>query len=394
MSKAFDDLKQWSHSKEIEIKGTNKYKAVFLDEDVYQYAKEDLSDIRITDDQGEFVPYYIQKGYSHKKQIELTYSSKNVFKEIKDNNTIMDFQVEPLQENVDILGNKIILTTDKQSFLRHIKVYGGFDGVHWEFIQQDKIYKTDGIAKTEIRFDSTKKYSFYRIVIINNLEDINIEDLNVVYDDVEISEIDYERDVVLDYDIKTEGKETNITIYNNKRLKIKEIDLEIEGIFNRKYQVHLQKDNSKTNYRKSGEFYRLQFQDLNVENTCINFGSDPAFSELIQLTIFNQDDRPLEIGKIKAKYYVDKVVFEDIGSPSYNLNFGNLKAAKPSYDVEEYKSYIEKENQDVCRLKKNTAIPKDKKEPAFDYTLLFNVIIALTSIGLILLILRKIKVKG
>jgi len=53
------DVKQQKVERAITIEGSNKYSNIFLDEEVYHYAAEDLSDIRIIDDEGKNVPYYI-----------------------------------------------------------------------------------------------------------------------------------------------------------------------------------------------------------------------------------------------------------------------------------------------------------------------------------------------
>lgn len=53
---------QWWYSKPVELQGNGKYHTLFLDEDVYRGAKEDLGDLRVIDDKGLFVPFYIDSG--------------------------------------------------------------------------------------------------------------------------------------------------------------------------------------------------------------------------------------------------------------------------------------------------------------------------------------------
>ena len=43
--------------------GSGKYQTFYLTEEVYKHTGPDIADLRITDKNGEFVPYYLQYGY-------------------------------------------------------------------------------------------------------------------------------------------------------------------------------------------------------------------------------------------------------------------------------------------------------------------------------------------
>ncbi len=57
--------------RQIAVAGENKYKTFLLDEFVYKYAKEDLSDLRIVNADGIHMPYYIEEGSSENKSLQL-----------------------------------------------------------------------------------------------------------------------------------------------------------------------------------------------------------------------------------------------------------------------------------------------------------------------------------
>jgi hypothetical protein len=53
-------LKAWAAAREIQFQGGYPYKEFMVDPMIYRLAKEDLSDLRIIDKDGAFIPYYIQ----------------------------------------------------------------------------------------------------------------------------------------------------------------------------------------------------------------------------------------------------------------------------------------------------------------------------------------------
>jgi hypothetical protein len=59
----------WQAAREIASYGHHEYKEFFLDDSVYRHAKEDLSDLRIVDKNGEGIPYLIQGGYHETKSM-------------------------------------------------------------------------------------------------------------------------------------------------------------------------------------------------------------------------------------------------------------------------------------------------------------------------------------
>ncbi|MCX7708620.1 MAG: hypothetical protein N2484_02095 [Clostridia bacterium] len=388
------NLQPWKYFKEVRVEGANKYKAVYLDEDVYRDAQPNLEDLRIADSEGNFVPYYLENSYSYPVREKETYTATRIGSFVKDNDAYVDFKVQPARENSDILGSRLAFFVSEQKFLKTIDLYGSFDGVNWQYIMKDSLYKVDNISKTEVDFKEIQKFSFYRVKVPNNLEKIDINGLQVVYNYFEKRENSYEKAVPIEYEMKNEAQHTELTIKNSNKLKIKKVNLDIEGIFNRSYSVYTGQGDEFMPAGISGELYNLHFKDLDISDTSIETGSYPLSSESIRVKIVNMDDKPLKIKGIQVQYYVDKIVFEDTGSKPFRLYYGNTETKRPVYDLEKYKEHIEKEQQDTCSLGTSTRQVKTKSgEPekrSMDSGRIFNIIVIIVAAGLIFLIALKL----
>jgi hypothetical protein len=62
----------WNAARNILVQGERPYKEFYLDGRVYRYAREDLFDLRIQDDKGDFVPFLIMDGYLRAKELPWT----------------------------------------------------------------------------------------------------------------------------------------------------------------------------------------------------------------------------------------------------------------------------------------------------------------------------------
>lgn len=376
-----------------------KYKAVFLDEEIYKYALSDLKDIRIVDGKGVPVAYYVQNGYSKEQQDKTVYNTKLLRQYKEKNDTLFDFQVMPPKDNTDVIGNLLKLEVLEQNFAKSITVYGSYDNIEWQNILIEDIYKVENVEKTDISLKDRQKYKYYRLRIPNNLEKINIQNLQVMNIDLYKSENDFERHIQTRFEIENINKESLIIVHNPNRVKIKNIQLDTEGNFKRRYQVYIkdpkdQEDKTKQYIGRSDNIYNLALKDLNVSQTSIDFSNSPVTSELIMIQVENGDDRPIHIKGITADYYLDKVVFESVTDANYKLLFGNRDAQKPSYDIALYKENIEKEKQEICTLSKlyedGAADQKAGKNKYLNLQVILNLVIGAVSLLLIFLIARKL----
>ena len=394
-----DPLKGWAYEKEIKASGTKGHQALFLDEEVYRYGNRDLSDIRIINDKNEFVPYYIYNEYLETThEINIQYDSKQVLSFMKKNDQYVDFEILKQGDTKDVLGNTLVLDIQQRQFLKNIRVYGGYDNQTWELIKEDHIYRTDGGEKQEVTLDAGYKFNYYRLVLINDVEKTFIENLKLVLDKKEEIHENYKKTKAADYKIESnDQKDTIITLNNEDHLKIHEIRIMSESDFRRGFDFYDKETGAKDfRYLMGGEIYQIKLDNFKAEKLNIrldgSMGAPFRTADTLQMIIHNKDNKPIPIQGIEISYYVDKLVFEDDGSQSYKILFGNKDVKRPNYDLESYKVHIEKEKQEIASLGSLQSRGTDngeKEGPPVNYRLLLNVAIAGISILLLVIILKK-----
>jgi hypothetical protein len=389
---AAENIDEWKYTVPINFEDNSKYKSLFLMEEIYEHASPDLTDLRIVDVKGDYIPFYIKKGTNTLRQTKIMYRADVVQSFKKYNDSYIDFVIIPSKDNTDVSGNSLIFELPAGNFLKHIEIYGSYDGESWDYISKDYIFREESREKNEVPVGNKQKYTYYRIVILDNIENITLKNMSLSnkYTDSQWSR--FIKTAQVDFDFKTDKSASVVTLSNKQNLKIKQIVLEVENNFQRNYKVY--GDNSNKVIIKQGELYNLQLENVKVAGTKIDFSSNPISAPIITIKIDNRDDRPLTIKSIFIEYYIDKLIFPDVGNAPYQLYFGNDKAQKPKYEIELQKEYIEKEQQGSCGL--GTIQVKDKKITdlrSVDMKYVFNCVIVAVSILLIGVIITRMNVK-
>ncbi len=386
---AGNNLDQWRGSAQISGPETHHYKAFFLNQPVYENCRPDLADLRIVDGNHEFVPYIVVEGYGSERESETIYPGRLIKEFKKKANRFFDFQISPPHQNVDITGNEIKLALPAENFLKKIEVYGSYDGIQWEKIGSAQVYRVDDLIKDRIDLSKPEKFSYYRIIILNNTENIQFQALQLIDKNLRRDWAAFQRTTRLNFEIINKTDHSLLTINNSRNLKIKRLSLAVTGNFNRKYLVYSDRDMEQP--LQSGFIYNLKFQDLNISETAIELADNLCSSPVIKLKIINLDNRPLRITDLQIEYYIDQIIFEDSGTPPYRLYFGNSKARHPVYDMEFFRPHILKEPADSLnltdfRIAKPKTIPADSK---FNLSLIFNIVIVGIALFLIVFLVKK-----
>ncbi|PAB59485.1 hypothetical protein [Anaeromicrobium sediminis] len=394
---AQESLDGWMYFKKINHNTSDEYKSFFLDEEVYRYAKRDLSDIRIINDKDEFIPYYIFNKYlMSEREVNVEYDLKEILSYMKKNDQYVDFQIVSKEDNVDVLGNKLEFEIEKDYFLKDIKIYGSYDNEKWDFIKRDNIYRTNEAEKLNVSLDDVYKFTYYRIVLINDVEKTFIKNSKLLFNKREVAYKDYERTKKANYSIENKGKDTIILLNNEDHLMIKDIKIISDDNFKRNYSLYYKNHNEEAyNLFNTGEIYQIKLENFKAEENKIRlneFSNSFLSSDEIKILIDNKDNKPINIKEIEVSYYIDKVVFKDDGSNDYKVMFHNKGGKRPDYDIETYKSYIEKEKQEICSLsylEKRDVKNIQKEDKDINYKPILNTIIILISIFLLVVIIKK-----
>ncbi|MEK5490274.1 hypothetical protein MKZ24_06050 [Paenibacillus sp. FSL R7-0297] len=389
------DSGQWKFSRAIGIPEPAPYYEVYLDEGVYGSAAEDLRDLRITSSTGEPVPYYLESGEGTVEERSTAYSSILIRRADQGTDTLLDYQITPLAEHVDIQGNKLVFELPDESFLKHVEVWGGYDGNAWEPLAKGDLYATNGLSADSIELQGSCKFSFYRLVVKSNPEGLDFPGLTLVDSSREVKMAGFMRKKTPQYEISRVENRTEIVISNKDRLKIARLTLGSTGNFSRRYELY-DSDGKRLPVAGSGELYRLDFKDTRISRTDIQ-PLHASSSAALRIIIYNLDDAPISINGLKIEYLVDRLVFAggEQEQGLYSLIYGNALALAPQYDIINFKDQIAGDKRVTATLGAVNMIPEAPTEsPAqggwFQSEWGFNLIIIVVSLLLILIVARKL----
>ncbi|OBZ08428.1 hypothetical protein A8L34_24285 [Bacillus sp. FJAT-27264] len=387
---------QWRFTKVIEPGGDAAYQEFFLDEEVYQHASTDLSDLRIEDRRGQFVPYYRESGEVEKNEQNISYKTELTLKFNKNLETTFDYRVIPNDEKSDIQGSRLEFDLPVEAFLKHVQVYGGYDGITWEPLVKGDLYRAGEFAQGGIDLGSTYKFTHYRLVVPNNAEKLEFDVMKLIHKTATVNVEDFTRQRDPVYEMKQEGQKTQLIIHNDNRLNVSVIRLETTGNFSRTYMLH--DDNGRELGTVGGsKLYRLDFKDSRIAGTDIVL-QEPTTSPYFTVVIENRDDAPISLHGVHMDYLVDKLVFPADGEGPFRLVYGNSGAVAPQYDIVSFKSHIEGEKMGIAGLGPQNALPEVSAIPSTGWRWLtgamgFNAVIIIVSLLLIIVLIRKLNRK-
>ncbi|WP_238651386.1 DUF3999 family protein [Paenibacillus piscarius] len=391
------DSGEWKFSRAVTAAEPAEYYALYLDEAVYRSAADDLRDLRVKDNTGADVPYYLERGVEAVEERSTSYSSQLVHQAVQGQDTLLDYQIKPLAEHMDIQGNKLVLELPAESFLKHVEVWGGYDGVAWERVAQGELYGTDGLRADSIVLEHSYKFSYYRLVVKNNAEGLKFPGLTLLDSGSEERIMPFLRHKTAEAEITQNGNRTEIVITNRDRLKIAKVMLGSSGTFLRRAEL-FDAAGSKLPVAGSGELYRLDFKNTRIARTEIQPLTPSSAAEL-RMVIYNLDDAPIPVNSLSIEYLVDRLVFAggaQADKAPYSLIYGNRQAAAPQYDIINFKERIDGEQPAAAALGEQTAIPARAAEDPrgaggwFRGPLLFNLMMLAVSLLLVLIVARRL----
>ncbi|OQB14793.1 MAG: hypothetical protein BWY15_00947 [Firmicutes bacterium ADurb.Bin193] len=375
----------FAHTATVTNSGTNRYKSVRLTPEICNNANENLSDVLVKDDNGEIVPYFINTSRSATSKENYTYTLALINSYTKDDSFYFDYRIAKIP-STDVIATSIVLTTKTTGFAKKIEVFGSYDNRYWEKIKDDTLYSVDGKTKLEIVFGIPQKYTHYRFKLGNNLEKIAFDTATLYYSVTSLEKSYFAEEISPKFSIEQKEKETHVYIEGLKNLFVDTITIKTNSMFKRNAVVE--------GLGITAEIYNLSFGDTTYTDTDIVIRKKKIENDVLTIIIKNNDDKPISIDGITAKYYAEEIVFEDNGSKNYYIEFAKNDSAKaPIYDIASYKDDILKGAVDSLTVRevKLDEIPKEPKQ--YDYNLIFNIVIVAVAVLLGLLILLKLKKK-
>lgn len=373
----------YSYNTSIDNTGSYKYKAVRIIPEIYNKIRGDMADLELYDKDNEPMPYFINSFVESGVETRKTYDIKLINSYIKDEYTYYDYALKNQQDG-DVIATSMEVQTNQEGFAKKVEIYGGYDNVNWEKIQDDILYNVDGNKKLEITFNGVKKYTYYRFKISNNLEKVFFSSVELKFNKTVQKKEYFINSISPEFSTEEQGHITVVKIQGLRNLKLSSITLKTDSIFKRRITF----DGSASKVLYNLDFANTSYRDLTIPLALYRATADTA-----EIIIDNKDDKPIQISGIEAKYLADELVFDGSKSSEYTLRFGNSEIQTPkNYDISKYREMILNEGYDVLNLREITAeSSKTPSKAQYDYKLIFNVAISVAAVVMGIIVFSKLK---
>jgi hypothetical protein len=327
---------QWQ-SEIVAFDSTGFYK-IDLQAEVVSKLNSNFSDIRIKDNEGKEIPYFIEKEpFSVTKRVFKEYQ---IIEKLRWRNGATVLVVE--NKDKDTINN-IQLQIKNFDVRKHLEVAASDDYINWYTIKENYTFRSaDGRNTTSevksLNFPYTD-YKYYRI-IIHDWFSMPINVLKVGYYDTYQEQGKYK---LLSppnlYSVDSlETKQTYIKVNFNEKPYLDKITFKVDKpvYYYRMAKICLKKED------KKGRVYyeTLDNITLNSNSDLTLYKSDFPYSEFY-IIIDNEDNPALENLKIEA-YQLNRYLIAYMESEKmYKLVFGNNQIkSRPNYDIDYFKDRV------------------------------------------------------
>ena len=383
-SSMFVNAADFLYGADMKNHGEKNYKAVRLTSEVYNKLSENMADIMVFDNDNEPVPYFINSFNESRESTHKSYELKLVNSFVKDDWFYYDYV---LKDNVpsDVAATSIEISSSSTNFAKQLELWGSYDSTHWEKVQDDIIYNVDGSSKPEINFSGSKKYTCYRFKLFNNLEKVEFSTVTLNYDRTLRNKEYFIETLAPEYTSEEKGNTTVIKLKNMKNLKLNKVSLKTGSTFKR---------NVSFNGSVTKALYNLEFDNVKYRDLTIPLESYLNVKDEAEITIENNDDKPVEVSGVEVEYLVDELVFKGAETKNFTLRYGSNEINTPkSYDISNYKAQILTEGYDLLNIENINKVSAsgNSEEIRINYKLIFNIIILIVAAVLGFIIIRKLK---
>ena len=342
-------------------------------------AKTDLSDIRITDAKGNFIPY-IQAGSLPQKDQK----SFVVFNQV-DARLSTDTGTTYVVENTTGLAlNRLWIKLQNTAVQRKVNLVGSDDLKQWFAIQEDvplqeAVVNSEGTYMQSLAFP-TSNYRYFKI-LVNDKNKAPIKFLQAgVYTEYAAS-LAYVRISPVQITRADSNKTTYITIKLTDNFQVNKLHINITApkYFKRDAMVY---------QIIGGDKQLLGEAELNSAKPFDVLIAAKASELLLQIS--NGDNLPLTIKGIEAYQSDESLISYLDGEQTYKLLAGDASVQAPEYDLKFFADSIHDDIPQISHeaVQKNTAYQTRQAKGGHNYTL-FIWIAIVASLGLLLFLTLK-----
>jgi len=372
---------------DIELSGTQQYKAVALTPEIMNHAG--TSALRILDrESGEEVPFFLHSITVEEEEQTTHMSFAFLGEAINEANGYyyLDFRVLRAA-NIDPVLSHLVLRAYEDEYLKNITVFGSYDGQHWTEVTTALVYHVAGVHQNIIPLEAERRFNYYRLRVPTPQDFVSFRASGRLerYWARSIpftvrSEATFELDN--SYDNRTVVTVTGLadSTATLQNLRISGVYIDTDSTFKREFRP---------SRGANVTLYRLLFQDTELINTFIPLRRDAPMREQLSITIMDHDDSPINILGIEVEFNTYYLVFLAEAGREYSLIFGG-DLEQPRYDIENFRSLIIQEGFDRIGFIGEIRLLEEyiaEGEPQ-DFSWLFNVAIILVSLLHVVLVIK------
>lgn len=365
------DVRRFPYQKELILPdgSVGEVGSFFLDNDMYASTDARYANVRLVDENGAEVPFYLRKKVHTVTQVVESVISSKILDFEKEGENVASILVEKGEKEPS--PGAVILKTGSRNFEKYVSVYGGHSPNRWEEIVRDvEIYDYSRFINVRsTRIDIPQRdYRFFRIDVANFTERKSADDFelttekrqNEIFSEVERRRMRDESIHIGDIELKgkkivsrpdepfrkayesgqllmksDEEKQATIWTFKSDRQPLVSFSFDTPSRnFSRRVRIEGGKGGDKPEWRNLSEatLYKFELGSLRDENLTMSLSGERRY-EQYKVTVFNEDNASIAIDSVIATGLVYEVVFLPDPLARYTVLYGGEEIRAPKYDV-------------------------------------------------------------
>ena len=320
------DLNAWEFRQQVTLEQTGVVK-IPLPVQLLDVAQPDFRDLRILDDHGNEVPYFLEAPRSRLSAV----SPVKSFSSTVDNDATTILIDTGTKEPIDC----ILLSTPAPSFIKPVRIEGSNNNRDWKLLVEGRpiFREPNGIGNLEVNIDSGA-WSHLRLTI-DDSRSVAIPVTGVSMRTVVASSSSHLVPVKIVENTKSSGTNRVVVDLGFAHLPLASIRIESpDPLFKRQVFVatsQLEDNTAQERIFGRGLIYHMTVGSYPATNNSISLDIQTPSRQLIML-IEDGDNPPLNITSVDAEV---RNVYVTFVAPATSLNFftGNKLASSPRYDL-------------------------------------------------------------
>lgn len=314
--------------------------ALVLDREVYEGARADLGDLRIVDDGGAFVPYWLEQRSSapaprHEPQV-----LNQGFLRGGSASATLDFGSPTLK-------SELVVRSSGDNFRRRVAVEGSLDALRWLSLRDDAfVFAVPG--PPPVRHERVtlppNDYRYLRVTVLNGPDDPERIEVDAAWAEAPPEQAVEERitpALTRSEDAQRHESLLNLDLGARYQPFVGVVLDVVDPRFSRAVVVEARRDAPAPS---GGESARAVIWVRLTEGAIGRSGEGGAAQEALRLEasgreralrlrVRNRDDRALGIRGVSVVVPVERVIFEAAGGRHYRLVYGWPDLPAPDYDL-------------------------------------------------------------